>query len=52
MVLAHMSLRTGLDFQEGLERYQRICKSSGAKDRSVGVAWDLFRERKGENAKD
>lgn len=40
--LGHMSLRTSLDFVEDLERYQKICKSSGREDRSVGRAWSLF----------
>jgi len=48
-VLGHLTLRTGQDFQEDLERYQRICKSSGVEDRSVGIAWELFTERKEEN---
>lgn len=48
-VLDHMSLRTGLDFQEDLERYERSCRSSGVEIRSIGVAWDLFKERKDEN---
>lgn len=48
-VTGHMALRTGLDFQEDLERYQKICKSSGVDDRSVGIAWELFQPTKEEN---
>lgn len=43
-VCGHMALRTGLDFQEDLERYQRISKSRGTEDRSVGIAWELFQD--------
>lgn len=42
--LGHMSLRTGIDFQEDLARYQRVSKSSGREDRSIGFAWELFHE--------
>lgn len=38
----YMALRTQLDFHEDLERYQKICKSSGREDRSIGRAWSLF----------
>lgn len=44
-----MALRTGLDTQEDLERYQRIYKSSGVEDRSVGIVWELFQSLKEEN---
>lgn len=47
LVVGHMSLRTGLDFQEELERYQRVSKSSGTEDRSVGIAWELFQDTRG-----
>ena len=48
-VLMHLT-RTGLDFQEDLEQYQNICKSSGVEDRSVGIAWDLFKPKEEQTA--
>lgn len=46
-VTGRLALRTGIDFEEDLKRYPRVCKSSG--DRSVGVAWELFQPMKEEN---
>lgn len=46
-VVGHMALRTGLDFQEDLERYQKLSKSGRTEDRSVGIAWELFQDTRG-----
>lgn len=46
-VCGHMALRTGLDFQEDLELYQRVSKSRGTEDRSIGIAWELFQDTRG-----